>query len=658
MTDTMDYKAPSKNGLDVIGDPKKFIQTWNAKMNDARMARLNFEKQWYLNYAFYYGKQWVVIDTTKSLAGPRIVEPNLPRSRVRFVDNKILPYTRKELAKINKEQIRGFVASSTSDDEDAAAARAAERVNDYLIYQTKLQKKFAQADWWMCITGTGFIKDYYNPELLDEAAIEPGTPGKIVVEAISPFHILVPNTDEPDIDNQEWVAHVAIKSPHEVEAVYGIKLEGTKISSSVEAKLLAAQGSTAQHTKKGVEVKEVWVAPCSEYPDGLVVVFAEEKVLSVLPAWPYRHGEYPFTKREHIETGRFYTESSITNLVPIQTTYNRAVSQIIENVNRMSKLQLVAPKGAISNPRMLTNEPGLLIEYNLGFGEPKPLPLQGLPAYVENNIQRLSDAMDFQVSQGDIARGEAPGRLDSATGIAYLQEEQDGILTNTLRDKELGWQRVCKHMLSHAIQYWDSQRMIRAVGKDANFEAFALSSADLRDNTDFRVVAGSATPTSRAAKQAQLMELRKMGDIPPDKFLDFLDMPDLAKLVDEMQEDFKEAQRENLMMSKDIPANVYSFQEHLIHLKTHDSFRKSEEYQSVSPRAQMLFQIHSFIHILAAVSATGYDMTPLGIQPGMNILDPTVAQGLLSINPNLELILRDYLIQIQAQSQAAGPVPK
>lgn len=651
MTDIM--SAPNLGPqIPEIKDHKKFIQEWDAKLNDAKAARLNFEKQWYLNYAYYFGKQWVVIDASRSLNGPRLVEPALPRHRVRLVDNRIKRYTRQELAKINKEQIRGYVASATSDDEDAAAARAGERVNDYLIYQTHLSKVFAQAEFWMCVTGTGFLKDYWNPELIDPAGVEQNTLGRIVVEAVSPFHILVPNIDEQDLDNQEWVAHVAIKSSREIEDVYGVKIEGDKIASStVEAKLLAAQGITAQHNKKGVEVKECWVAPCGEYPDGLTVVIAKDKVLSVQP-WMYAHGQYPFTKREHIETGRFYTESSITDLIPLQTAYNRARSQIIENINRMAKLQLKAPKGSISNPRMITNEPGLLIEYNLGFGNgPEPLPIQGMPTYVLDNVGQLAESMNFLTAQGEISQGKAPPGVEAATAIAYLQEAEDTILNNTLRDKERAWQRVCTHMLSYAVQYWDAQRMIRAVGKNANFEAFALSQADLKDNTDFRVVTGSATPISLAAKQAQLMELRKMGDIPSDKFLEYLDMPDLAKLTEEMQIDYQEAHRQNLMMAKGVPSNVTEYQEHLIHLKTHDSFRKREEYENLDDNVKTIFRLHCFMHILAAVSATGQDMQQMGIMPGMNILDPNTAMMILQSNPTIELLLRDYLTQIQAQSQ-------
>ena len=56
---------------------------------------------------------------------------------------------RKEHAKINKEQVRGFVVPNNTDDNSQAASRAAEQLASYLTDELKLARTFKRADWWM-----------------------------------------------------------------------------------------------------------------------------------------------------------------------------------------------------------------------------------------------------------------------------------------------------------------------------------------------------------------------------------------------------------------------------------------------------------------------------------------------------------------------------
>jgi hypothetical protein len=140
-------------------------------------------------------------------------------------------------------------------------------------------------------------------------------------------------------------------------------------------------------------------------------------------------------KLEHIESGKFYGTSIIEDLLPVQKEYNRTRSQIIENKNRMAKIQLMAPRGSIEVQKV-TSEPGQVILYTPGYAPPQPIPLQNLPAYVLQEVQQLQQDMDDISGQHEVSRGQNPAQVTAATALSYLQEQDDTKLSGTIESLE------------------------------------------------------------------------------------------------------------------------------------------------------------------------------------------------------------------------------
>jgi hypothetical protein len=190
---------------------------------------------------------------------------------------------------------------------------------------------------------------------------------------------------------------------------------------------------------------EVWFKP-GGHPDfpkgGMVQVVADNILYCTKDGIPYQHGEYPFTKIEHIPTGQFYAESSITDYIPLQREYNRTRSQITEAKNRMAKPQLLYAKGSI-DPAKITTEPGLAIPYKPGLPPPTPMPLVPLPNYVLEEQDRIISDMEDISGQHQVSKGEAPPGVTAATAISYLQEKDDGILSHTFESVEEAWEVYC-----------------------------------------------------------------------------------------------------------------------------------------------------------------------------------------------------------------------
>src|SRR5688572_6947576 len=108
------------------------VASWAEKeFNRAHQARLNTERQWLLNLAFYYGKQWVNWTPATSPQSTLREAPAQPW-RVRLTVNKIQPYIRREVARLASQRPRGFVMPRSGEEADRSTARVSENLYEYL----------------------------------------------------------------------------------------------------------------------------------------------------------------------------------------------------------------------------------------------------------------------------------------------------------------------------------------------------------------------------------------------------------------------------------------------------------------------------------------------------------------------------------------------
>jgi hypothetical protein len=226
--------------------------------------------------------------------------------------------------------------------------------------------------------------------------------------------------------------------------------------------------------------------------------------------------------------------------------------------------------------------------------------------------------MDDIAGQYEVSKGRTPPGVEAASAIAYLQEENDTRLYHTVASIEEAVEKTGHHLLVLADTFWDAQRLIRVTGKDRLFEAQMFSKSDIRGNTDFKVEAGSSAPRSRAAKQAFLTELGKLGWLPPDRILRYLDMADANRLYDEMQTSVRQAQRENLIMAQgmaQLPIN--DFDDDIVHNEEHAQYMRSQEYEVLQPPIKQIFLLHLASHrmrLQGGMPGTGLPQSP--IPPG------------------------------------------
>lgn len=545
---------PQVNPIEQLKQQKELnnLAAWiKTQYDKAKSDRIQYERQWQLNYAYFKGRQNAVFrQSISGLPNSGLIVPKAPPHRVRHITNRIKPIIRTELARLISNKPNASVVPSSSEDEDLFAAQAGEQLWESIYYSKQIHKIFTRAAFWVCITGNGFIKDWWDKDAVVPGADNKVYQGDIQYGAVSPFHILVPDLTEEEIESQPWVINVYTKPVEWVNNYYKSSFNPDTVAATEIMGESFYKTHTSDAKPDSVLVMEIWFKPGFHklFPqggmatciNGKIVIFYNEGMM-------FKHGDYPFTKFSHIPTGEFYTDSVINDLIDPQREYNRTRSQIIEAKNRMAKPQLLAPYGSV-DPAKITTQPGQVILYRPGLEAPRPLPLQPLPSYVLNELQVTISDMEDISSQHQISRGQAPNGVTAATAISYLQERDDSPLAATYQSVEFGFEKVAKHTLSHVNQFWETPRVVNGTGTDGIYDAISLKGEDIASGLDIRMEAGSALPISKAAKQAFLVDMMKLGFIDPNKGLALLNMGGVDKLYDELKADERQAKRENLKM--------------------------------------------------------------------------------------------------------------
>lgn len=625
---------------------KELVDWAMSEFNRCKTAKLPKQRQWYENLAMIFGQQWLQ-RATGGVAQGKLQPSPAPRYVRRKTINRIRSFVRTESSKFLSTIPNIVAVPATAEDEDVRAGFAAEQTCTHYFETKAFRRQYTGAIWWAVATGNGFIKTWWDQS--HEVKLPNGTVdyGDIEYRKITPFHIFVPELREREIDDQPYVIEARVRPLAWVKSFYEEQLKDAKLSPSTNAaNTIMDEGylnlQKSQTNLDSVVVYEFWVKPGTTklLPKGGFFVMVEDVLVDYYEGLPYTHGEYPYTKFEHLYNDTFWADSPVVDLIPLQKEYNELRTDIGVAANRMGKPQLLAAQNSIV-PGKLTNEPGSVILYRPGLPAPSPLPLTQLPSYVLEQQDRVLQDFEDISGQHDVSKGQAPAGVTAGTALAYLGERDDNYLTPQYQGIEDGFERVARQTLLLFQQFVDIARKIKVIGLDGAFDTLLLSGADIEGGTDVRVEPGSAVGQSQAAKQQQVFDLVSLGIIPPDQALKMLEIGGPQKVLDIVNAAERKAQRENMKMKafKDDPSAIQAadqqhlqealeqvgpemlaggvppeqilqlaqqnlppvvavddFDVHEVHIQTHNRFRMSQEYETLPDEVKDQFEKHVAWH--------------------------------------------------------------
>lgn len=635
---------PSDNAKSLSEKETGELIAWVKNRYDKmKTDRQKIRRRWDKNLQMYGGNQYTEEITGRTGISKVVTRPS-PRSRERSTTNRVRPIIRTEITRLSSQKPSVTVVPGSAEDDDLFAAQAGEAVWEFLYQHNNLQWTMERNAFWTAVCGNGFVKTWWDAGYIDKNfknALGMPAVGNIKFGVVTPYNLFIPDLLCEMLEDQPYVFEAYTKPVEWARMFYKQDFKPTIVSKTEIFESSYFQSDTAGNTEPdSVLVIEAYIKPGATQllKRGGLITICGDKLVGYVEGMPYSHEEYPYAHTKHIMTGMFYADSVLTDINPLQREYNRTRNQIIESKNRTARPQILAPLGTMDVSKY-TSEPGLIVQYKPALGKPEPLPVQAIPNYVLEELNRIISDMEDVSGQHQVSRGMAPGQgVVAATAIAYLQEKDESLIFTTMSSIEQMVTKIARHSLTLAADFWEIPRIIRVTGTDRAFDSVQYKGADIANGLDVRCEPGSALPMSKAARQAFLMDLFQSGAITAQQMLDMMEMGAVNTLVDRMRVDMRAAQRENLRMKRLTapevanhtlewlqkaeqgaegtfdpntgnatidPMNIATYppmvpvndwDNHPVHITTHNNYRKSQEFEMLDPVVKDQFDKHIKLH--------------------------------------------------------------
>ena len=570
----------------------------------AKRARLPYDKETWLNVAFYLGEQYVEwSDAASSIRRiPRMDGMNhVPRP----VSNKIMHFVQSELANVLQTRPTKDVLPATEDPNDISNANVA---NAYLEWLQEPQiadfdGELAEAALWALCSTEGYLKWIWNPRL-DNGS---GSKGRPDIVCCSPLDVY-PDPYAKKFSNCRYIIHSQFMDVEQVYDIYNVEMSATDVERADPTKVALMREMGMAPVLQGVYVNELWMKPCRRYPDGLYVVWSNHKVLVEPGPFPYEHKRLPFTQIGSIgRPGTLHYTSAVTFLRTPQMELNKIHAQMIQTREAFANPKWFIPS-ELEMEEDPDDSPNQILRGNTQGGLLKPLlitPTQMPPN--DAGAWVAQEMMDI-VGLHEVSSGQVPGRVEAAKAISQLQDQDDARLNEMLRTIEASISEGFYQLLMLARQYHQGDQMVATYSREGVAEVKKFLSTAISPGMRIRVTMGSGLSRSRAARTEQLMTMWQ-NQIISDKELmaELMDLP-ISSVSPDNAFDIRLARNENYTMADGVPITPNSWDNHDIHRREHNNYRKTHEYQMLDSHIKTMYEYHVQMHDQLEVQSLGHQL--------------------------------------------------
>ncbi|MCL6557456.1 MAG: hypothetical protein K6U74_01400 [Firmicutes bacterium] len=598
--------------------------------------RRPFELQWRLNIAFIEGNQYVSINP----AAQNLEEdPKLYWWQEREVFNHIAPITETRIAKLSRMRPILKLRPGTNAQEDIRSAKVGTQLLKNTYHDNGVQNLMAEGYAWMEACGSVFMKHVWDRnkgpvvvqvEVPDEETGEVQTidlrEGDLDPLIVPPQEIYPDSCYRQNVKQLRSIIHARAYHIDEIEEAWGIRVapEDT-MAMQLQRSMIGTGGLgygmggfyfVTTRLKNHAIVKEFWEIPTKRFPMGRLFIVASKKLL-YRGELPYPVGEdnklaLPFTKADCIKRpGCFFGRSIVERLIPVQRRYNALRNRKAEYLNRCAIGQWVVEEGAM-DPEKLEAEagaPGAVHIYSKGFRPPQMADNPELPAAFQTEENTLLQEMSMISGVSEISRqSNAPPGVKSGVALSIALEQDDTRLTTTASNIEQFLVESGKMWLRMYKAFVKGPRTLRMIGKNNVVELLDWDASDVRSD-DVVVEAFSALAESPAQRRQMVFDLLESrifdenSGISKDtraKLLEMIELGNWEAFDDTDELHVAKAERENRAMAAGGNANAVSYDDHVLHVKHHNNFRLTTDYEEMltkNPLLETVFQQHVNMHL-------------------------------------------------------------
>jgi hypothetical protein len=371
---------------------------------------------------------------------------------------------------------------------------------------------------------------------------------------------------------------------------------------------------------QSITIDQLWVRPCSEYPEGLVAIFDSANNLlnedTVKEGIPYRDQKgnplwtWHLAKFDHVP-GRMFGRTPLDDVAPKQEQRNKLESMIQLIVTRTANpVWLIAKNLGITQ---ITGDPGQILEGNWAMDprlKPERLSGENIPTSLIAWLEKIDKDIEELGGIFEVLKGSAPPGVTAGTALRLLLERATTRFAPVSQGFEDVWQAVCQDLLTLAQQNWIEERISKVQGPGNSWEIKAFTNADIAGSIDIIVEAGSSLPKSLVGEQALIQDLTNMGVINPQnpetqyKILQRFGSTDLLGDIDL---NMRYAQRENWDFDQEakLPEMDLIIDLHQVHIMVHKELALKSDFMTWPEEKKNAWRSHIVDHMLALAPPMG-----------------------------------------------------
>lgn len=618
-------------------------------------------RQMIVNLNYYAGNQWIVWNNQQRSVS---AAPN-PSNQERITHNILAAKVLAKLAKQIKNRIKYEVAPDSNSQDRIETAKAATKYMSVWWDEQEMDLKTRDVHLNNNVKGWSVLKvvfdnqqgDDITPDNIDANGQRIYT-GVITCTLNDPLTMYVDPSATTDLEIR-WAVEEKPKDVDWIFAKYGVKVSpepNINYMSNYDVLQTNSSGLSTMSTNKKTPnmalVRECWIAPCKEYPEGAKITCTQGTFLD----FNDKAGNMPYFIFGDIPVpGTVKYRAFLQDMLPIQRTINIAKTMMATHMKRMGNSMWAVPIGSDVDEEMLTNDEGGMFYFNGSNGQPMRVAPNDIPSFFDRIIALMQRDIDDMSGVRELSGNALPAGLDTASGLALMVEQENEKLAVTSQGYERQMKRLLRHVLQLMKKHYTEERQAKILGENNEVEIISFRGSDLSGHEDINIVQGSTLPEMRSAQEDRIMMLWRSNAIVDDngapdskKLLKLMGMGDSKELyemdrldenkaklenkqfeamqdpkmfqavnmVNQQREQIKQMQQQQQMMAQNQgiapdaiqamnqplppPPNfipyVRDFQNHQLHIYNHNLFRKTTDYDNLPPQAQKMVDAHIAEH--------------------------------------------------------------